>query len=154
MKIRPFRAADTIPAANVIRDTYRTFNSTEGSQEAIAMYLDFWNVEEKMDEVQSRFRRSDIFFVAEEQHNIIGVVRGNKEKLTNLFVLGSQHHKGVGRALMKRFEREAIALGSTEIKLNASMYATPFYQSMGYKKTTGVRNKWGLKVQPMKKQLP
>ena len=33
------------------------------------------------------------------------------------------------------------------------MYAVPFYQKIGYKKTTGIRNLHGLKVQPMKKVL-
>ena len=37
-----------------------------------------------------------------------------------------------------------------------TLYAVPFYEAMGYKKTTGIRNCWsfdgrGLKYQPMKK---
>jgi len=32
-------------------------------------------------------------------------------------------------------------------------YAAPFYQKIGYKKTTGIRNFRGLKVYPMKKAL-
>jgi hypothetical protein len=44
------------------------------------------------------------------------------------------------------------------ISLAATLYAVPFYEAMGYKKTTGVRNCWsfggrGLKYQPMKKQI-
>jgi hypothetical protein len=37
--------------------------------------------------------------------------------------------------------------------LRGSLYATPFYQSMGYRKTTGVRKLHGLKIQPMRKEL-
>jgi hypothetical protein len=37
--------------------------------------------------------------------------------------------------------------------LRSSLYATPFYESVGYKKTTGIRHFHGLRIQPMKKIL-
>ena len=54
---------------------------------------------------------------------------------------------------MEKYERKATTLGSKVIKLNASMYAVPFYKKIGYQKSTGIRNLFGLKVQPMKKYL-
>ncbi len=42
--------------------------------------------------------------------------------------------KGIGKKLVKHFEKEAIKLGAKEIKIRASLYATPFYQKIGYKK--------------------
>jgi GNAT superfamily N-acetyltransferase len=84
---------------------------------------------------------------------VIGVVRGRADKIFHLFVLAKYHHAGIGRELMKKFEAEAKRLGGDKIKLNASLYAVPFYQKMGYEKSTGIRNLFGLKVWPMKKVL-
>ncbi|MFC1647489.1 GNAT family N-acetyltransferase, partial [Patescibacteria group bacterium] len=40
-----------------------------------------------------------------------------------------------------------------ELKISASLYSVPFYLSVGYKKTTGIRNHKGIKFQPMKKDI-
>ena len=57
---------------------------------------------------------------------------------------------------MDKFEDEAQRKESREIKINASLYAVPFYQHMEYKKTTGIRNFRfisGLIFQPMLKRF-
>ena len=41
----------------------------------------------------------------------------------------------------------------TKIKIRASLYATSFYEKLGYKKTTGTRPFYGFKIQPMSKKL-
>jgi GNAT superfamily N-acetyltransferase len=79
------------------------------------------------------------------------MIRGRPERITNLYVDGKYHKRGVGRLLLNKFEAEAKKLKSKEIKTRASLYAAPFYEKMGYKKTTGVRNFRGLKIWPMKK---
>ena len=61
--------------------------------------------------------------------------------------------KGVGIKLIQQYEKECKKLGHREIVLRSQLYAVPFYHACGYKKTTGIRNKDGLLVQPMKKQL-
>jgi GNAT superfamily N-acetyltransferase len=153
MKIRKFKPADTVAAAQIIRDTYGTFNKNEGTKDAVQGYIDFWDPEKQLDEIKKRFSKKGIFLIAEEDGKVVGVARGRKEKLTTLFVKGALHNRGIGRKLMERYEKAAAATGSCEIKINASIYAVPFYEKLGYKKTTGIRNKWGLKVQPMKKNL-
>lgn len=81
------------------------------------------------------------------------MIRGRKGRIINLFVVGKHHQKGIGKLLVNRFELESRKQGSKEIKVRASLYAVPFYQKMGYKKTTGIRNFRGLKVWPMRKEL-
>ena len=61
--------------------------------------------------------------------------------------------KGIGQKLLHQFERHCLADGEDVIKANVSIYSIPFYEANGYRKTTGVRNQKGLKIQPMKKWL-
>lgn len=153
IKIRTYKEKDAIAVAKLIRDTYGKFNASEGSKKAVERYLGFYDTKNNLAGVINKFSQSNIFFVAEINGKIVGMARGDEKKLSNLFVKGSTHKKGVGRKLIEKYERAAIKKGSTKLKLNASMYAVPFYEKMGYKKSTGVRQRSGLQVQPMKKEL-
>ena len=97
-------------------------------------------------------------FVAEKDGEIMGVLRGRPDKPQSLFVRGDMHRQGVGSSLVQRFEQECRSQGSTQIKLMATLFAVPFYQTAGYRKSTGVRKMrsfegQGLPYQPMKKVL-
>ena len=74
------------------------------------------------------------------------------------FVRGDHHRQGIGRKLVECFERECLRQGSTAIKVQATLYAVPFYRKMGYKRTTGVRSMrifegTRFPYQPMRKDL-
>lgn len=97
-------------------------------------------------------------FVAEDEGEIVGVLRGRKERLGSLFVRKDYHRRGVGRKLVQRFEQECAQNIPMVIRVAATLHAIPFYAALGYKKSTGLRNGWsfegrGLKYQPMKKTL-
>ncbi len=103
-------------------------------------------------------------WVAVQDGEIIGVLRGGRSDqrgrtvLSSLFVAGQHHGHGAGRALVERFEQEYAAKGVSVFKVSATLFAVPFYESVGYKKTTGVRSTHsfgepGLIYQPMKKVL-
>ena len=90
---------------------------------------------------------------------LIGVLRGRKDRLQSLFVRGDRHLQGIGSRLVLCFEQECVQQGATVIRVASTLLAVPFYQKMGYYKTTGVRSGWsfggsGLQWQPMKKVLP
>ena len=102
--------------------------------------------------------RSEMVYVAEEHGDIVGVLRGRRERLASLFVLGDHHRQGIARRLVEYFEDESAQQGVTVIRLAATLYAVPFYLAMGYKKSTGLRSGWsfegrGLPIQPMKKKI-
>ena len=71
----------------------------------------------------------------------------------NKFVHENFHRQAIGKRLIHRYERECKKGGYQKIVLRSQIFAVPFYLACGYKKTTGIRNKYGLKIQPMKKQL-
>ena len=102
--------------------------------------------------------RAAMVFVAEKDGEVVGVLRGRKDKLQSLFVRGDLHRQGIGRRLVERFERDCVEQGSDVIRLMATLFAVPFYQTLGYKKSTGVRRMRsfageGFEYQPMKKVL-
>jgi predicted N-acetyltransferase YhbS len=84
--------------------------------------------------------RAPLVFVAEEDGEIVGVLRGRKERLASLFVRGDQHRRGIGRRLAAQFERESMRQEATVIRVAATLCAIPFYTTLGYRKTTGIGN--------------
>jgi GNAT superfamily N-acetyltransferase len=153
MKIRKFRKEDTAAVALLVMNTYKQFNSKEFiRRSAVQEYINHYDPSRNTTkQLFENFQRTPIFFVAVENNRIIGMIRGRPGRITNLFVDGKHHKKGIGRMLVNKFESENKKQNSKEIKIRASLYATSFYQKMGYKKTTGIRNFRGLKVYPMKK---
>ena len=96
--------------------------------------------------------------MAEDDGQIVGVLRGRPDKLQSLFVRGDHQRSGIGSRLVHRFEQECVRCGSPLIRVKATPFAVPFYQAQGYKRTTGVRKMRsfdadGLPYQPMKKIL-
>jgi len=78
--------------------------------------------------------------------------------LQSLFVDGGRHRRGIGRCLVERFEKACREDGVVEVKVAATAYAVPFYQTLGYRRSTGVRTMAsfdgrGLPYQPMRKTL-
>ncbi len=154
-KLRKFKKEDTKVVALLIKNTFKKFNGNECKERgAVQRYLDIYDLEKKgQKEILNTFKKTPIFYVAWDEDDIVGIIRGNPQRIVNLFVDGKNHKKGVGRLLINKFENEAKKQGSKEIKLRSSLYAIPFYEKMGYKKTTGIRNFHGLKTCPMKKNL-
>lgn len=152
MIIRKLKNSDINETCLLIMNVFSKFNSNEGSKKATQDYLNYYDPQKnKIEELIENFSKNPINFIAIENNKIIGIIRGRTEKITNLYVDGTMHKKGIGRALVEKFEKEAINKGSKKIKIKASLFAIPFYQKLGYKKTTGIRKFIGFKTQPMKK---
>ncbi len=151
MKIRKFKPSDSREVGNLIAKTFKRFNNNEGTKEGLEWYLGMYK-DKNLDNLKKRLK-SKIFYIAEEENRIIGMVRGTENRLINLFVDGQYHRKSIGKILVENFEREARRKGSHKIIIRASLYATPFYQEMGYRRTTGTRNFRGIKINPMVKSL-
>ncbi|MDZ7798253.1 MAG: GNAT family N-acetyltransferase [Patescibacteria group bacterium] len=156
MKFRKFKKSDIRQIAKIKNSVFSSFNKSEYFEKGtVSKYLNYTNPKKSDKELLEAFKitKDSIFYVAEENDKIFGYIKGRKNRIGNLFVLGQNHKKGIGRKLVDLFEKEAEKQNSKEIKINSSIYAVPFYQKRGYKKTTGIRNLHGLKIQPMKKVL-
>ena len=146
----------------LIADTYSQFNLTFAPPEERALFLGPFqharSPHEAHQEAIARTIQAAIVFVAVEEKQVVGVLRGKSDQLQSLFVRADHHRQGIGRQLVERFEEECRRQGSAEIRVRATVYAVPFYTAVGYKRTTGIRamrsfDGTGLEYQPMKKVL-
>jgi GNAT superfamily N-acetyltransferase len=160
--IRCYREDDAESVGQLIADTYSEFNLSFASPEEKALLLGPFqharSPEKAHQEAIAQVIRSEMVFVAEQDGEIVGVLRGRKERLGSLFVRGDRHRQGIGRKLVERFEQECLEQGVAVIRVASTLYAVSFYLKMGYKRSTGVRAGWsfegtGLRYQPMKKLL-
>ena len=160
--IRNYQDQDSKAVGILIADTYREFNLLFTSPEEKSAFLGPFQYARSNDlshqEAIAATIQAAMVFVAEKEGEIVGVLRGRKDKLQSLFVQGAFHRQGIGRQLVERFEQECAGQGARMIRVMSTLYAVPFYQAMGYKKTTGVRKMRsfeaeGLAYQPMKKGL-
>lgn len=158
--IRRYRDQDAQAVGQLIADTYGGFNLSFVPPAERGPFLGPFQHARSPDpahqEAIARAICSEMVFVAEEGGEIVGVLRGRKERLGSLFVRGDHHRQGIGRALVACFERESLRQGVAVIRVAATLYAVPFYSKMGYKRSTGVRAGWsfegrGLTIQPMRK---
>lgn len=160
--IRNYRESDAWQVGILIADTYSEFNLSFASPEELAKNLGPFQYARSEDKDHRRniaqTIQSDMLYVAEEGVEIVGILRGRKERLGSLFVRKDYHRRGIGRRLVRNFEQECAQLGVTVIRVAATLYAVPFYTAIGYKRSTGVRSGWsfeghGLQIQPMRKVL-
>lgn len=162
ISIRDYQDQDAPSLGVLIADTFGTFNLAHVSAEARDRFLGPFR-HARSDAPGHRQAIADVIrahwvFVAEVDGKIVGVLRGRPGKLQSLFVRADHHRQGFGRALVARFESACRQAGAAVVRLQATLYAVPFYQSVGYVRSTGVRSGRifegaGFEYQPMKKTL-
>lgn len=164
MEIRAYQGTDAAEVGQLIADTFRRFNLSYASPAQQTKLLGpFRHATSDTAEHQQRIAATiaaPLLLVAEDEKTkrIIGILRGSPGRLHSLFVHETYHRRGIGRSLMAAFERSVRGAGVKTITLQATLYAVPFYQRLGYKCSTGVRcgrcfDGAGFPYQPMKKTL-
>ena len=160
--IRNYTENDAEDVGRLIADTYSEFNLSFASQEDRNLMLGPFRYAHSSDDAHRKaiieILRSPMFYVAESNGKIAGILRGRKERLASLFVHKDFHHQGVGRKLVNHFETESVRQRISVIRVAATLYAIPFYLKLGYRKSSGLRNSWsfegyGFPYQPMKKVI-
>src|SRR5512137_351526 len=129
--IRPYRESDAECVGRLIADTYSWFNLSFATPEELGKLLGpfrhAWSAEPAHREAIAQVIRAPLVFVGEDDGDIIGVLRGRKERLASLFVRGDHHRRGIGRRLVAQFEQESVRQEVRVIRLAATLYAIPFY---------------------------
>jgi GNAT superfamily N-acetyltransferase len=163
---RSYRDADAAGVGRLIARTYSAFNlsfATPEQRDGLLGPLRFAeSVEPAHRAAIAQAIGAPVVLVAEEKGAVVGVLRGGRVDhegravLQSLFVDAAHQRGGIGRRLVGRFERVCRSRGVTCVKLASTPYAVPFYQAMGYRRSTGVRSMRsfetdGLPCQPMKK---
>ncbi|MCP3974557.1 MAG: GNAT family N-acetyltransferase [bacterium] len=166
--IRRYAQNDGAQVGVLIADTYGEFNlaglSREARQSMLGPFAHAHSSRPQHRVAVGRAILAPSVWVAEHEKKIVGVLRGGRiddkgrTVLSSLFVCRRHHRQGVGRDLVDRFEREYAARGSKLYKVASTLYAVPFYLSVGYLRSTGVRvtssfGRSGLLYQPMNKKI-
>ena len=152
--VRKYRRTDARQVAALISKTFAQFNSREGTRAGVRRYIEYFTPHGRpLAELHRLFSRTPFRLVAVQGTRVVGVLRARENHLVNLFVDEDYHRQGIASRLFLRFENACRKHGFGYVTVKSSLFAVPFYQSVGYKKTTGVRNLHGLKVQPMRKTL-
>ncbi len=151
---------DAQAVGRLIAETYRKFNldfaSPHEQQKLLGPFFYAWSADPSHCEAIVKIIRTLMIFVAEDRGQIVGVLRCRPGRLQSLFVREDHHRQGIGSKLVAACEQWSTRQGLHVILLAATLYAVPFYQALGYKKSTGVRKGCsfegrGLLYQPMKK---
>jgi len=160
--IRSYEERDAEVVGRLIADTYAEFNLAFVPTAELGLFLGPFRHARSADaahrEAIVRVIRSAFVFVAEDDGEIVGVLRGRLDRLASLFVRGDHQRQGIGRRLVERFEAECRQQEATVIRVAATLYGLPFYLALGYKRSTGLRTGWsfdgkGIPIQPMRKVL-
>jgi len=162
--IRRYRESDAETVGCLIAETFRRFNLSYASVEEQKRLLGPFRHAGSSDPAHRReiaaLLRAPTVLVAtvRETGRIVGVLRGRPGRLHSLFVHEEFHRRGIGRAMMAAFEETCRASRADRITMQSSLYAVPFYQALGYKRSTGVRSGpcfdgTDFPYQPMKKLL-
>ena len=163
IRIRNFEFRDVEAVGRLIAYMYGTYNLDFVPVEERGPYLGPFQYVDSPDEEHRRAIaeaiQAPLVIVAEnEVSEVVGVLRGSPGRLHSWFVSDHYHQNGIGRSLVLAFEAWCRQQDVDRITLASTLYAVAFYQSVGYKKSTGVRRGWSfdgrdLFWQPMKKLL-
>ena len=154
-KIRHYQKDDYKEVCLLIARTFKEFNSSDGTREGVRDYVSFYrHYKKNRDEIEKTFKMTKIFLVVkDEDDDIIGMIRGKKNRISNLFIDRRYHGKGLGKELVKRFESIARKMGSKEINIRSSLHGENFYKRMGYHAVAPITTMKGTYVRPMIKRF-
>ena len=104
-----------------------------------AAIVDDWSAGLDADRYASAMERGEVFFIAvgelDDRSTVLGfsshrILDG--EHRTAVYVRGQAARRGVGSALFKAAEADAIAAGAASIHVDASLAASEFYRAHGF----------------------
>ena len=133
-RVREATEADFDALATVHEASIRTNCGPFYSREVIEEWIAPIRREKYLDAVA----QGATIYVAEDATGLLGFsevhqVKGNEYNAA-VFVSGGATRKGVGSALYRTAEREAVRAGAKRIALNASLAAVAFYEKNGFRK--------------------
>ncbi|PLX20756.1 hypothetical protein C0584_04915 [Candidatus Parcubacteria bacterium] len=151
-KIRKYKKSDIAAISEIMKKTFLKCNKNDSSDEAVNRFLADLDISDGSGNLHKKLLHRTVF-VAVMDDRVVGLVSGKGSWIGSLFVDHRYHKKGIGRKLVEEYENNFKKRGLKFITLRSSVYAVGFYQSIGFKKTTGLRNYKGYTIWPMKKTL-
>ena len=103
VRIRKYRKTDAVSVGKLIADTFREFNldyATQAEQEKLLGPFRYAHSEDPEHQTSvARMIDATWVWVAEEDDEVLGILRGSPGRLHSLFVAKRAHRRGIGRKL-------------------------------------------------------
>lgn len=126
-KIRPLRSGEEVPICNLVAITFNEFIAPEFSEEGVEEFFKYANPHAFKKRMESGY----LSMVSETNGKLAGMIeiKGNSH-ISMLYVDKTFHRRGIARRLIKNSMH--ILGASSDITVNSSRYAVPFYESLGF----------------------
>jgi GNAT superfamily N-acetyltransferase len=147
MMIRPLHTTDIDAVAALLHALALSYIVNESTPEAAAGFIR----ENNADGIRAYIEAGMAYHVAEKDGKIAGfiAIRDNKH-LFHMFVDPAWHRQGIASALWNSAREAALQAGNPGVfTVNASNYALPVYQKLGFVQTEATQCKAGLYFNPM-----
>lgn len=136
----------------LIQNVFYEFIAPDYSSEGIET---FENQFLKNTEFQQKFHdgREEMYgaFYNDELAGILSI--SNHNTVSCVFVRKEYHRQEIGTMLFKEIINILKVRNATEIKLNASPYAVPFYHAIGFQDMKKEQEYKGIRYTPMKRKI-
>ncbi len=142
--IRPLRNGEEVPICNLVARSFNEFIAPEFSEEGVEEFFKYANPRAFKKRLQSGY----FAMVSESEETLAGVieVKGNNH-ISMLYVDKLFHRKGLAKGLIR--EMINIIDTNSDITVNSSRYAVPFYESLGFLQFEEERTIYGVIHVPM-----
>jgi GNAT superfamily N-acetyltransferase len=79
------------------------------------------------------------YFLAERGRRVMGYAALRGDEVSAAFVRPSAARQGIGTALLRHVEAEAVRAGARALRVRAALSAVPFYEALGFRGTRRIR---------------
>ncbi|MCR5357364.1 MAG: GNAT family N-acetyltransferase [Lachnospiraceae bacterium] len=150
-EIRPIMKHEWDSAMQLAWDTFLIFEAPEYSLKGVHSFKSF--VRDPL--LKRMYTYGEYVAIgAFADRRIVGILGvRNANHVSLLFVDKDYQLKGIARALLNRYFRDARTAGITYVTVNSSPYAVGFYHRIGFFDLSGEVEKDGIRYTPMKMEL-
>ncbi|MHC4060504.1 MAG: GNAT family N-acetyltransferase [Planctomycetota bacterium] len=128
ISIRKFKSSDLAAVKKLIYATIDVCYTGVYPTEAVEFFKD-WHCEENI----LKGAREGHAIVLEKGERIIGTGTLMNDEIVRVFVEPRWQGQGYGKTIMRRLEEQAMSLGLSIIKLDASLPSKRFYDALAYR---------------------
>lgn len=150
---RAARPGEETAVSNLVARSFNKFIAPEFSEEGVDEFFKYANPRA----IAKRSGDSHFVLVAEAGGEIAGMIEVREMKhVSMLFVDKAHHRKGIGKELFRlALERIMSEKSPPEsVTVHSSRFAVPFYESLGFTKTSEEKIIYGVIHIPMALALP
>jgi GNAT superfamily N-acetyltransferase len=142
------KAGEACEVSDLVQSQFRKYIAHTYKPQGVEEFLMFTTP----DRILERKRAGQIILMAECGGSIVGVITiRNGSHISLMFVHDTFHRQGIGSELIRRATKKMKMAdpGVCLTTVNASPYAVPFYEQLGFKATGPQRFKKGMLITPM-----